>query len=103
MPTGPILPIGLANAPAVERTASAAGSSPAAGEAFTRLIDGFLHSVQTAEAKAGQAVQNLATGTAEDLHTVTLAVTEADLRFRMALEVRNRLIEAYQEVVRIQI
>jgi flagellar hook-basal body complex protein FliE len=103
MPTGPILPISLASAPAVERAASAAGSSPATGQTFTRLVDGFLQSVQTAEVKAGQAVQNLATGAAEDLHTVSLAVTEADLRFRMALEIRNRLIEAYQEVVRIQI
>ena len=45
----------------------------------------------------------LATGEAQDLHTVSLAVAQADLSFRLILELRNRLADALQEVTRMQV
>jgi flagellar hook-basal body complex protein FliE len=48
-------------------------------------------------------VKSLAQGEITDVHEVMLAMTRADLSFRMMLEVRNKLLEAYQEVMRMQV
>jgi flagellar hook-basal body complex protein FliE len=58
---------------------------------------------QQANAAADAAVTALATGEAQDLHTVSLAVAQADLSFRLILELRNRLTDALQEVTRMQV
>lgn len=42
-------------------------------------------------------------GEVDDVHQVMLAMDRADLSFRMTLEVRNKLLEAYQEVMRLQV
>jgi flagellar hook-basal body complex protein FliE len=47
-------------------------------------------------------VVGLTTGEVEDVHQVMIAMNEADLAFRMMLEVRNKLVEAYKEVARLQ-
>ncbi len=72
-------------------------------ESFSKLVDQFLSHTQGKMDKADQAVIDLATGKTENLHNVMLAVAEADLSFRMALEIRNRLTDAYQEVMRMQV
>jgi flagellar hook-basal body complex protein FliE len=75
----------------------------AAGGSFQQILGQVLGPVADTNAKADQAIQALATGQADDLHTVSLAVAQADLAFRMLLELRNRLTEAYQEVMRMQV
>lgn len=82
------------------------GDRPAAvapGGGFGRVLQGVLGENAQATAAADDAVQALATGQAQDLHTVSLAVARADLSFRLALELRNRLTDAYQEVMRMQV
>ncbi|MBI4212871.1 MAG: flagellar hook-basal body complex protein FliE [Chloroflexi bacterium] len=54
---------------------------------------------QTADAAASQA----ATGEDVDLHEVMLAMESAGLGFQLALQVRNKLVEAYQEIIRMQV
>lgn len=70
---------------------------------FQAVLGGLLQADATANAKANQAIEQLATGQAQDVHSVALAVAEADLTFRLLLELRNRATEAYQEVMRMQI
>lgn len=79
----------------------AAGANPAGG--FAAVLNGLLGQNTQANAAADAAVAGLADGTAQDLHTVTLAVAQADLSFRLILELRNRLAEAFQEVTRMQV
>jgi len=43
------------------------------------------------------------TGEAESIHDVVLTTSRADLAFRLMMEIRNRLIASYQEVMRMQI
>jgi flagellar hook-basal body complex protein FliE len=79
-------------------------SAPAAtGSGFAQVLGGMLAQNTQATATADAAVADLATGQAQDLHTVSLAVAQADLSFRLILELRNRLTEAYQEVQRMQV
>jgi flagellar hook-basal body complex protein FliE len=78
-----------------------AESQPAGG--FAAVLNNMLESNRQANAAADAAVRDLATGNAQDLHTVTLAVAEADMSFRLILEMRNRLSDAFQEITRMQV
>lgn len=75
----------------------------AGGSGFASILNGFLAENREATAAADAAVTALATGEAQDLHTVSLAVAQADLSFRLILELRNRLADALQEVTRMQV
>lgn len=80
-----------------------AGGESASGGAFGGMVAGLLATNGAANANAERAVQDLAAGRSQDLHTASLAVAEADLSFRLILELRNRLTEAFQEVTRMQV
>jgi flagellar hook-basal body complex protein FliE len=70
---------------------------------FGQVIDQLLGDANGQQVQADQAVRELALGQSDNVHDVLLAVAKADLSFRMILEVRNRLTEAYQEIMRMQI
>jgi flagellar hook-basal body complex protein FliE len=76
-------------------------ASPLGG--FHRLIDDFLTRMHEDQVKVDDAVKDLALGRASDLHTVALATAKADIHFRMAMEIRTKLIDAFQEVMRMQV
>lgn len=76
-------------------------SHPAGG--FGQVLGSLIQENAQANAAADAAVNALVTGEAQDLHTVSAAVAQADLSFRLILELRNRLTEAFQEVTRMQI
>lgn len=84
-------------------TQPSAPGSPAGGSGFAQVLNGLIGQNTQATASADAAVASLATGEAQDLHSVSLAVAQADLSFRLILELRNRLTEAYQEVQRMQV
>jgi flagellar hook-basal body complex protein FliE len=73
------------------------------GAAFGQLLQQLLASNAQSSEKANNMVQSLINGKAENLHTVSLAVAQADISFRFLLELRNRATEAYQEIMRMQI
>jgi flagellar hook-basal body complex protein FliE len=77
--------------------------APAPEGPFGKVLDHILSRVSTQHAAADQAVLDLATGKTEDVHQVMLAVAKADLTFRMILQVRNRLTEAYQAITQMQV
>ncbi len=83
------------------------GASPAvsatAPGGFARLLTQFLGDASTQQAQAEQAVSNLAAGRADNVHNVLLAMAKADLSFHLVLEIRNRLSEAYQDIMRMQV
>lgn len=81
---------------------SGVGAAQAPG-GFASVLNGLLAGNAEANATANAAVQDLATGKSQDLHTVSLAVARADMSFRLILELRNRLTEAFQEVTRMQV
>lgn len=80
---------------------TADAATPAGG--FAGVLNGLLAGNAQATTAADAAITDLATGKAQDLHTVTLAVAQADTSFRLILELRNRLSDALQEVTRAQV
>ncbi|MGR3310861.1 MAG: flagellar hook-basal body complex protein FliE [Candidatus Brocadiales bacterium] len=72
------------------------------GTAFKDVLGNFINEVNTLQHKAGESIENLATGKVEDLHEVMIAMSKAEVSFRFMLETRNKLLEAYKEVMRLQ-
>jgi flagellar hook-basal body complex protein FliE len=83
----------------------AAGATPAAPAApgFAAALDGALGSLLDAQRASEKATLELAAGRTEDLHEVMLSVNQAGLAMQLALEVRNRLVDAYHEVMRMTV
>jgi flagellar hook-basal body complex protein FliE len=83
-----------------------AQSSPApstGGEVnFHEILSGAINQVESSRADANQSVQKFLSGEGDDLHSTILASQRADLEFQMFLQVRNKVVSAYQEVMRMQ-
>lgn len=73
------------------------------GASFGEALDAAVESVSRVQAASDDATRAFALGREVDLHTVLLAVEKADLSFRTMMEVRNKLLDAYREVMRMQI
>jgi flagellar hook-basal body complex protein FliE len=82
---------------------SPAPTPAAAGEGFGSQLAGMLQDVNTSQVKADEAVKNFATGQNTDVHEVMLAMEQARLSMMMTVEVRNKLVEAYQEMARMPV
>jgi flagellar hook-basal body complex protein FliE len=77
-------------------------SKPAAGSSFQ---DVFASAVQTVEGigqSANASVERLLSGEGEELHTTILATQQAELSFDLFMQMRNKVVSAYQEIMRMQ-
>ncbi len=72
-------------------------------DSFANLLSDQVKSVNTMQIDANDMVHSMLTGGNVNEAEVLTAVQKADLAFRMLLQVRNKLIEAYREVQQIQI
>lgn len=84
--------------PALQPTAS-----PKSTKDFGATLKGFISEVDGLHKASDQAVKDFASGKVEDVHEVMVAMNKADLSFRMVLEIRNKIVEAYQEVMRLTV
>jgi flagellar hook-basal body complex protein FliE len=70
---------------------------------FGDMISTMISNANEAQIKSGESIRNLHSGKAEHLHEVMLAVEEADVSMRMLVQIRNRALTAYEEIMRMQI
>lgn len=94
--------LGRAWASGDNHVAAATGSSDATSD-FASLIVGKFDEVNAMQTDADTMVHEMLTGGDVNQTEVLTAVQKADLAFRMMLQVRNKLIEAYRELQQIQI
>lgn len=80
-----------------------AAASPSGIDSFGSLLTNQVKNVNTMQMDANDMVHSLLTGGNVNEAEVLTAVQKADLAFRMLLQVRNKLVEAYREVQQIQI
>lgn len=74
-----------------------------AGSPFsTRLLAEF-EAINSKLVDAETALQQLAAGRSGDLHHVMLALEDARLSFQLLAQIRNKVLEAYQDVMRMQV
>ncbi|WP_010583804.1 flagellar hook-basal body complex protein FliE [Schlesneria paludicola] len=97
-----VLPAGGAASLPLGLTSVGASSNNATGT-FGKVIQRFVDDTNTQQLNADIQVERLATGQSDSIHETMLALTKADLSMRVFMEVRNKVIDAYQEVMRMQL
>lgn len=96
--------IAAVSAPIVTNTAATGSSvNHASSGSFIRLIDEQLASTDAKIRQADASVQSLALGKADNLHRVMMDVESARLSLDLVVQVRNRVVEAYQDLMRMQL
>lgn len=73
------------------------------GPSFKDTLQSALAQVNGAQLDAGQLVNRLTSGENVDLHDVMISTEEASIAFELLMEIRNKLLEAYQEIQRMQV
>ncbi len=74
----------------------------AKGPGFEDMFTKFLTDVNGMQVQADQSIQKMVSGEIKDVHQVMLAVGEAKVAFNLLLEIRNKVMDAYQEVIKMR-
>ncbi len=69
---------------------------------FTNILSDAIDSAKEAEKSAGEQNAAILTGEADDLHTPLIEAQKAELILSLAVQIRNKVIEAYNDVMRMQ-
>jgi len=79
------------------------GADDAGGKSFGEFLSSALGGVNQLQHNAGQVVQQFSAGAPMDVHQVMIAVEQASTALALTTQVRNKLVEAYQEVMHTQV
>ena len=94
----PILPVNLITPSILSPTREATG-----GSAFASVFSDAVSKVESFQQNAQQSIDRFLSGEGEEIHKVALASQQADLSFQLFLQVRNKVVSAYQEIMRMQV
>jgi flagellar hook-basal body complex protein FliE len=98
LPVSPVQP--LAKVTGIAGPQRAAMGKP--GE-FSSVMESAIQGVDKSRAQANQQIQSLLNGDGAELHTTALSVQKAEMAFELGLQIRNKVVSAYQEVMKMQI
>lgn len=96
----PIGPAGLTQAAAAGETALKGSSAEVP---FSRVLTDLVEQTQERQAGIGVELERIVTGEVDGVHDLVTSVAQADLAFRLVMEIRDRLIASYQEIMRMQV
>src|SRR5438132_12989586 len=94
----PILPVSSIPLADPIRPAGASG-----GGAFRDVLSSAIQTVEGFHNNASASVERFLSGEGEELHTTVLATQQAELSFEMFMQARNKVVNAYQEIMRMQV
>lgn len=99
LPLASMIPALIAPAAAVPPAApSASGASP-----FGSVLNHAIQQVESFQTNAQASVNRFLSGEGEEIHSVALATQQADLSFQLFMQVRNKVVAAYQQVMQMQV
>jgi flagellar hook-basal body complex protein FliE len=88
------------NSDSPPQAASAAGAS---GDSFQNLLGSFVGEVNDKQVAASDAIAGLMSGKNVTLHQAMISMEEASVSFQMMVEVRNKVLDSYQELMRMSV
>lgn len=92
---------GIETAPLQNPTTGSAVSK--AEKNFAQMLTGIVDEVSNQQKSADRAMEQVHTGDARNLHEAMIAMEQADISIRLMVQVRNKALEAYQEIMRMQV
>ena len=95
-----ITPLQSAGIPADTLSQSASGIDQ---KGFAEVLQAAVEDVNRLQQGAGDAAQAMVVGQAPSIHDTMIAMEKADISLRFLTQVRNKVVEAYQEIMRMQI
>jgi flagellar hook-basal body complex protein FliE len=96
--SAPILPVSGATLPSAIRPAEPTAS----GGAFQDVLSSTIQKMESIGQNASTSVERFLSGEGEELHTTIMATQQAELSFDLFLQARNKVVSAYQEIMRMQ-
>ena len=94
---------GIASAQEISQAIPQAIPQAATADSFGSLVVNGLEHVNTQLQTSQVDLQTMASGQVDNLHQIMIRMEEARLSFQLMLQVRNRLLESYQDVMRMQV
>jgi flagellar hook-basal body complex protein FliE len=70
------------------------------GKDFETLLVDSLKEVNSLQLKANKAIEELAAGKKENIHETMIAMEKASISFQMMMQIRNKIVDAYQEILK---
>lgn len=95
--------LGLRNVNPITPPTPIGGADKSTGEEFQSVLTDAIKRVEQFRLDADKSSNNFLAGGEEELHQVVLAGQRADVAFEMFLGVRNKVVSAYQEIMRMQL
>ncbi len=86
----------------VPNLSSLEGTARPAGENFASVLSEAVHGIDHLHEDAATQVTNLLQGGGADINNVMVAVEKADVAFQLMMQVRNKIVNAYQEIEKMQ-
>ena len=101
MPIQAVNPTKLPMMPSGGSKTASATNSP--DKSFGKMLMDALEDVNDLQQKTSQASTDLATGKIEDISQVVIAAEKAAVALQLTIQVRNKMLESYQEMMRMQV
>ncbi len=79
-----------------------AGKPEEAGVPFKDMLKGMVDQVSSLQKEADASIEGLVTGQDTNVHNVVVKMEEAGIAFELMMKVREKLLDAYQQVMRMQ-
>jgi flagellar hook-basal body complex protein FliE len=92
----------ISNVTGATPVAPAAQPSTSTGSSFTDTLSKFVQGVESSGAAANDAVGRMLDGSG-DVHDAMIALQQADLAMQLAVQIRNKLVQAYQDIMRMPV
>jgi flagellar hook-basal body complex protein FliE len=78
----------------------ATNKNQTSGSDFFQILQESINEVNTNQVKGDRALSDIATGQVKDLHSAAIAISKAEVSMKMMLEVRNKALNAYKEILK---
>ena len=98
LPVTSVLPALVAPVAAAPTSLAAGGASP-----FGSILQQAVQQVESFQGNAAASVNRFLSGEGEEIHSVAVAAQEADLSFQLFMQVRNKVVAAYQQIMQMQV
>ena len=85
------------------RQPSVGGGAEAKGTGFLDALAKTMESVNETQLQADHAIKDIVAGKSKNIHETMLSIQQAELSLKTMMQVRNKILEAYKEIIRMQV